>query len=47
MCIRDRTETNLEELLNNNELNELMGEILIEVMQEQIRRDKEDEQRTT
>ena len=43
----DKTETNLEELLNNNELNELMGEILIEVMQEQIRRDKEDEQRTT
>jgi len=30
----------LDELLNNNELNNLMGDILVELMQEQIERDK-------
>ena len=33
-----------EELLNNNELNKLMGDILVELMQEQMKRE-ENEQR--
>ena len=34
----------IEELLNNNELNKLMGDILVELMQEQMKRE-ENEQR--
>jgi len=41
----ENSEINFEELLNNSELNTLMGDILVEVMQEQIR--KENEQRDT
>ena len=37
------TEEELSNLLNNKELNTLMGDILVEVMQEQLR--KENEQR--
>jgi hypothetical protein len=35
----ESTELNLEELLNNDELNTLMGEILVELIQQQA--DKE------
>ena len=39
----ENSEEALTDLLNNRELNTLMGDILVEVMQEQIR--KENEQR--
>ena len=38
---------NMDELLNNSELNNLMGDILVELMQEQIEREKENELRET
>lgn len=38
---------NMDELLNNSELNNLMGDILVELMQEQIEREKENEFRET
>jgi len=41
----ENSEEALTDLLNNKELNTLMGDILVEVMQEQIR--KENEQRDT
>ena len=41
----ENSEINFEELLNNSELNTLMGDILVEVMQAQIRKDNE--QRST
>ena len=37
----EATEEVIEELLNNNELNELMGDILVELMQEQMKRENE------
>ena len=40
----EATEQVSEELLNNNELNKLMGDILVELMQEQMKRE-ENEQR--
>ena len=40
------TELNLEELLNNDELNTLMGEILVELIQQQADREQ-NEQRDT
>tara|TARA_Y100000766_G_C18612622_1_gene462124 strand:- start:205 stop:522 length:318 start_codon:yes stop_codon:yes gene_type:complete len=33
----------IEELLNNNELNKLMGDILVELMQEQMKREKNEQ----
>ena len=39
------SEEAIEELLNNTELNNLMGDILVELMQEQIKQEKENEQR--
>lgn len=39
------SEKAIEELLNNTELNNLMGDILVELMQEQIKQEKENEQR--
>jgi len=41
----ESTELNLEELLNNTELNNLMGEILVELIEETIRKEKTNEQR--
>ena len=35
------TEEAIQELLNNSELNNLMGDILVELIQEQIKREKE------
>lgn len=35
------TEDNIQELLNNSELNNLMGDILVELIQEQIKREEE------
>ena len=35
------TEENIQELLNNGELNKLMGDILVELIQEQIKREEE------
>ena len=40
----EATEEVIEELLNNNELNKLMGDILVELMQAQMKRE-ENEQR--
>ena len=40
----EATEEVIEELLNNSELNKLMGDILVELMQEQMKRE-ENEQR--
>ena len=37
----------MDELLNNTKLNNLMGDILVELMQEQIKREKENELRET
>ena len=37
----------MNELLNNTKLNNLMGDILVELMQEQIKREKENELRET
>ena len=42
-----KSEEELEKLLNNTELNTLMGDILVEVMQEQIRKEQDNEQRST
>jgi len=36
----------LENLLNNNELNKLMGDILIEIMQDQMKKEKNDTEPT-
>ena len=36
------SEEAIEELLNNSELNHLMGDILVELIQEQIKREKKD-----
>lgn len=41
----DKSELNLEELLNNNALNVLMGEILVELIEEQIRKENSNEQK--
>ena len=35
------TEEAIQELLNNSELNNLMGDILVELIQEQIKREEE------
>jgi hypothetical protein len=37
------TEEAIQELLNNSELNNLMGDILVELIQEQIKREEESE----
>mgnify|MGYP001422844840 FL=1 len=37
----EATEEVIEELLNNNELNQLMGDILVELMDEQMKRENE------
>ena len=42
----EATEEVIEELLNNSELNKLMGDILVELMQEQMKRE-ENEQRNS
>ena len=36
------SEEAIEELLNNSELNQLMGDILVELIQEQIKREEKD-----
>ena len=36
----EATEEVIEELLNNSELNKLMGDILVELMQEQMKREE-------
>ena len=36
------SEEAIEELLNNSELNTLMGDILVELIQEQIKREEKD-----
>jgi hypothetical protein len=36
------SEEAIEELLNNGELNQLMGDILVELIQEQIKREEKD-----
>ena len=36
------SEEAIEELLNNSELNNLMGDILVELIQEQIKREEKD-----
>ena len=37
------TEENIQELLNNKELDQLMGEILLELIDEQIEKDKDEQ----
>ena len=37
----EASEEAIQELLNNNELNTLMGDILVELIQEQIKREEE------
>ena len=37
----EETEEAIQELLNNGELNNLMGDILVELIQEQIKREEE------
>ena len=39
----ESTELNLEELLNNDELNTLMGEILVELIQQQADRENNEQ----
>lgn len=39
---QEKTDIGLEELLNNSELNDLMGDILMELVEEQMKREKED-----
>ena len=36
------SEEAIEELLNNSELNQLMGDILVELIQEQVKREEKD-----
>jgi hypothetical protein len=36
----EETEENIEDLLNNSELNQLMGDILLELIDEQLEKDK-------
>jgi len=43
---QEKTDIGLEELLNNSKLNDLMGDILMELVEEQMKRE-EDEQRNT
>jgi len=42
-----KTEEDMDEFLNNKELETLMGDILVELMEEQIERDKEIERAET
>tara|TARA_Y100000593_G_scaffold27028_2_gene53853 strand:+ start:492 stop:812 length:321 start_codon:yes stop_codon:yes gene_type:complete len=42
-----KTEEDMDEYLNNKELETLMGDILVELMEEQIERDKEIERAET
>lgn len=44
---QEKTDIGLEELLNNSELNDLMGDILMELVEEQMKREKEDGTRTS
>ena len=44
---QQKTDIGLEELLNNSELNDLMGDILMELVEEQMKREKEDGTRTS
>ena len=37
----EKSEEAIQELLNNSELNNLMGDILVELIQEQIKREEE------
>ena len=39
----EETEENIQELLNNKELDQLMGEILLELIDEQIETDKDEQ----
>ena len=39
----EETEENIQELLNNKELDQLMGEILLELIDEQIEKDKDEQ----
>jgi hypothetical protein len=43
---QQKTDIGLEELLNNSELNDLMGEILMELVDEQMKREQ-DENKTS
>ena len=44
---QEKTDIGLEELLNNSELNDHMGDILMELVEEQMKREKEDGTRTS
>lgn len=37
----EETEENIEELLNNSELHQLMGDILVELLEEQVKKDEQ------
>lgn len=37
----EETEENIEELLNNTELHTLMGDILVELLEEQVKKDEQ------
>lgn len=41
---QQKTDIGLEELLNNSELNDLMGDILMELVDEQLKREQEQDE---
>lgn len=44
--VEDKTDEEIDKLLNNSELNNIMGDILIELLQEQIKNEQRDIERT-
>lgn len=44
--VEDKTDEEIDKLLNNSELNKIMGDILIELLQEQIKNEQRDIERT-
>ncbi len=44
--VEDKTDEEIDKLLNNSELNKIMGDILIELLQEQIKNEQRTIERT-
>ena len=44
---QEKTDVGLEELLNNSELNDLMGDILMELIDEQMKREAESDEQNS
>ena len=44
--VEDKTDEEIDKLLNNSELNKIMGDILVELLQEKIKNEQRNTERT-